>query len=864
MFDFINKIKEKQKPASCDFCGAKVKRPITAEVKTPPYMLNFCCYGCKIGYLTLGDSESSISDYIIKDIELSGRVPIFKKDKDAVALSINKGGDGESADNQVSFGIKGVTCTSCIPVIEKALELQENVISAKINPVSHTVTLNLDKNESNIKNIKNVLKKLGYSISEYDDSYDNLKEESYSLLARFGFGVFMSMNIMVFSILLYSKYFIKLRSEIVIYSHFILWTFATAVVLVVGYPIFKSAFKKITSLTYNSDTLISIGVLSAYIYSSFITFGFYKRSSGVFFDTAAMILILITFGKFLEASAKRSSLSGLHNLTLLKPDIATLDIDGREKDIDIKDVKPGDILFVKSKDPIPADGRLVSGFATIDESMFSGEPLSVNKKFGEKIFAGSINKGGTIKIKAAVEVYKSYLFKMIRFAEKAYNMKIEPLRYIDEISQIFVPVIVGVSFLTFVFYYFFTNNMDLSITRFISALVVACPCAFGLAAPLVITNAVSKTQKDNILINGAETFEILNKAGTVVFDKTGTITEGLPSIQEVVLLVNTANSTPELLKNELIQIAGIIEKNIADRIAEAFKMNSENDLKPAFDYKKVAEEDISDILFKTGYGVGAKYKNSDVFIGNEEFLKINDIAVSEKISKKAYAYEKEGATVVYLSIGDELKCFFVIADRIKDGAFEAIRGIQEMGKKVIMLSGDNEPAVNFIASVVGIPPKNAYFKMKPEDKFEFIKNLKNGKKRETVIFVGDGLNDIPAMEESDVSILSPSKYEIPFNRSNAVLLDGNLKSIIKLFKISSDVKKIIKENLLFSFIYNFIAIPLAVMGMLNPLSAAISMMTSSIFITLNSLKIRRLKKNSVIETRNEKILQKTILNAIRG
>ncbi|MHB1660741.1 MAG: heavy metal translocating P-type ATPase [bacterium] len=866
MFNFINRIKEKQKPANCDFCGAKVvKRPVTAEVKTPPYMLSFCCYGCKIGYLTLGDSESSISDFIIKDIELSGQAPIFKKEKDAVSLSVNNGWDGESAGNQISFGIKGVTCTSCIPVIEKALELQENVVSAKVNPVSHTVTLNLDKNGYNIKNIKNVLKKLGYSISEYDDSYDNLKEESYSLLARFGFGVFMSMNIMVFSLLLYSKYFLKLRSQIVNYSHFILWTFTTAIVIVVGYPIFKSAFKKLIALTYNSDTLISIGVLSAYVYSSFITFGFYKRSSGVFFDTAAMILILITFGKFLEASAKKSSLSGIHNLTLLKPEIATLYAEGIEKDIDIKDVKAGDILSVKPETPVPADGKLISEYATVDESMYSGEPLSANKKFGDNVLAGSINKGETIKIKAGAEVHKSYLFKMIRFAEKAYNMKIEPLRYIDEIAKIFVPVIVGISFFTFIFYYLFTNNLDLSITRFISVLVVACPCAFGLAAPLVITNAVSKMQKDKILINGAETFEILNKADTVVFDKTGTLTEGLPSIQETVLLIEKRNKPPEILKKEFIQIAGLIEKNISDRIAEAFKIKPENNLKPAAELENIAgKDDISDILFKAGYGVSAKYKSSNVFIGNEEFLKINGIAVSKETAEKAFEFEKEGATVVYLGIEGELNCFFAVSDKIKYGAAEAIKSIRNLGKQVIMLSGDNEAAVKFIASSVGIPAENAYFKVKPEGKLEFIRNLKNTEKAAPVVFVGDGLNDIPAMEESDISVLSPSRYEIPFNRSNVVLLDGNLKSIVKLFKISSEVKKIIKENLLFSFIYNFIAIPLAVIGILNPLSAAVSMMVSSIFITINSLKIRRAKKNRITGIQNEKLLQKTIFNVIRG
>ncbi|MHB8232574.1 MAG: heavy metal translocating P-type ATPase [bacterium] len=859
MFDFIKKIKEKQKPLSCDFCGAKVvKRPVTAEVKTPPYTLNFCCYGCKIGYLTLGESEGSISNLIINDIELSGRMPIFKKAKES--LSFAAGGDG---GNVISFGIKGVTCTSCIPVIEKALELQENVVSAKVNPVSHTVTLNLEKNESNIKAIKNVLKKLGYSISEYDNSYDNLKEESYSLLARFGFGVFMSMNIMVFSLLLYSKYFLKLRNEIVNYSHFILWIFTTAIVIVSGYPIFKSAFKKFVSLTYNSDTLISIGVLSAYIYSSFITFGLYKKSSGVFFDTAAMILILITFGKFLDATAKRASLSGLHNLTRLRPDFAVLVSNGEEKKIDIKDIKTGDTLVIKSGELIPTDGELLSEYAIIDESMYNGEPLPVNKKTGDSLTGGSINKGEAITMKASVQAYLSYLFKMLRFAERAYNMKIEPLRYIDEISKIFVPLIISVAFLTFAFYYFFTNNLDLSLIRFISVLVVACPCAFGLAAPLVIINGISKAQKDKILINGSETLEILNNVDTVIFDKTGTLTEGLPEIKEVVLLNTVKNDIP-YSKDELIQIAGLIEKNISDRIAEAFKRKTDLDLK-SINSKKIAEDNISDIIFKIGYGAAAKYLNKKVLIGNAELLDINGIALNEEMRKKALEFEKDGATVVYLSIEAEPECFFVIADKIKDCSKEAVKSILDLGKRVIMLSGDNGQAVDFIASSVGIPKENAYFGMKPEDKLEFVRNLKKGgKKRGLIAFVGDGLNDIPAMEEADISILSPSRYEIPSSRSNAVLLDGNLKSITGLFGVSSDVKKIIKENLLFSFIYNFTAIPLAVIGILNPLSAAVSMMVSSIFITLNSLKIHMNKKEHIIKLTNKKILQKKLLNTLRG
>lgn len=861
MFDFINRIKDKQKPLNCDFCGAKiVKRPVTAEVKTPPYMLNFCCYGCKIGHLTLGKDESSISDLIISDITLKGQLPIFQKGKERGPLSFAV---NEEESNQISFGIKGITCSSCIPVIEKALELQENVVSAKVNPVSHAVTINLENNVSNIKAIKSVLKKLGYSISEYDNSYDNLKEESYSLLARFGFGVFMSMNIMVFSLLLYSKYFLKLRNEIVNYSHFILWIFTTAIVIVAGYPIFKSAFKKFVSLTYNSDTLISIGVLSAYIYSSFITFGLYKKSSGVFFDTAAMILILITFGKFLDATAKRASLSGLHNLTLLRPDFAGLVSNGEEKKIDIKDIKAGDTLAIKSGELIPTDGELLSEYAIVDESMYNGEPLSVNKKTGDNLTGGSINKGEAITMKASVQVYSSYLFKMLRFVERAYNMKIEPLRYIDEISKIFVPLIISVAFLTFAFYYFFTNNLDLSLIRFISVLVVACPCAFGLAAPLVITNGISKAQKDKILINGSETLEMFNRVDTVIFDKTGTLTEGLPEIKEVVLLNNVKNGIP-YSKDELVQIAGSIEKNISDRIAEAFKRKTDPDLK-SINSKKIAEDDISNIVFKIGYGVAAKYLNKKVLIGNAEFLDINGIALNEGMKKKALEFEKDGATAVYLSIEAEPECFFVIADKIKDGSKEAVKSILDLGKRVMMLSGDNGQAVNFIASSVGIPEENAYFRMKPEDKLEVVRNLKKcGKKRSLIAFVGDGLNDIPAMEEADISILSPSRYEIPSSRSNAVLLDGNLKSITGLFRVSSDVKKIIKENLLFSFIYNFIAIPLAIIGILNPLSAAASMMISSIFITLNSLKIHMNKKERIIKPANKKILQKKLLNTLRG
>ena len=873
MFNFAGKIKEKLKPPTnrvdCDFCGVEVKRPVTAEVKTPPYTLNFCCYGCKIGYLALGENESSVSDLIIKDLKLPGREPIFKKP--AEFLSFN--GEEENC-NTLSFGIKGVTCTSCIPVIEKTLELQENVVSAKVNPVSHIVTLNLEKEQSNIKSIKKVLQKLGYSISEYEGSYDNLKEESYSLLARFGFGVFMSMNIMVFSFLLYSKYFIKLRSQIVNYSHFILWFFATAIVAVVGFPIFKSAFKKLISLTYNSDTLISIGVLSAYVYSSLITFGIYDRSSGVFFDTAAIILILITFGKFLEASAKKSSLSGLHGLTLLRPDFATIAAaDGSRTDVDIKAVKAGDMLSVKAGEIIPADGKLASEYAAVDESMYSGEPLSVNKKSGDGVLAGSVNRGGAeIVIEATSAVYKSYLFKMIRFAERSYNMKIEPLRYVDEIAGVFVPVIVGASLLTLAVYYFLTRDADLSVIRFISVLVVACPCAFGLAAPLVIANGISRAQKDKILINGAETFELMSKAGTVVFDKTGTLTEGLPSLKETVF-AGTDDFETDAAISELIQVAGLIEKNISDRIAEAFRIKS-GDVSKSGDYKKIEETDISDIAFKAGYGASARYYSGgdsnngaykNVVIGNEEFMDMNGVYLTEEISKRAFNYERNGDTIVYMGMDSGLKCFFVISDRIKAGAAEAVNGILSLGKKVIMLSGDSEPAVRFIASVVGIKKEDAHAGMKPEEKLEFVKNLKNDKKNGVVVFVGDGLNDIPAMEEADVSIVSPSRYELPFSRSNAVLLDGNLNSIAKLYKTALGAKKIIKENLLFSFAYNIVAIPLAVIGILNPLSAAVSMMASSIFITLNSLKIRmRRKEEAATGKRDEKIMRKTILNSLRG
>ncbi|MCL4498097.1 MAG: heavy metal translocating P-type ATPase [Deltaproteobacteria bacterium] len=826
MLSFINKIKDKAKPSHCDFCGAKiVKRPVTAEVKTPPYMLNFCCYGCKIGYLTLGKSESSISNLIINDLALSGRMPVFQKERErqTQAYSVI---ESKNDERQISFGIKGITCSSCIPVIEKALELQNNVKSAKINPVTHSVTLNLGKDGADIKSVRRILKKLGYSISEYDNSYDNLKEESYSLLARFAFGVFMSMNIMIFSLLLYSDYFLRLKNKIINYSHIILWAFTTAIVLVVGYPIFKSAYKKLISLAYNSDTLISMGVLSAYIYSSFITFGLYKKSSGVFFDTAAMILILITFGKFLEASAKKSSVSGLHNLINLRPNLAVVLINGGEQEVDIKDIKKDDILIIKRGEPIPADGVLISEYAVIDESMYNGETLPVNKKINENLISGSINKGEDIKIKASTGAYGSYLFKIIRFVERAYNMKIEPLRYIDGIARIFVPVIIAVAVLTFAIYYFLTKNLDTSLARFISVLVVACPCAFGLAAPLVITNGISRAQKDKILVNGAETLELFTNADTFIFDKTGTLTEGLPEIKETVPL----NSTKDKIAG-LIQVASLIERDIDDRIAEAFKRKAEN-------AERIEANDISGIKFKIGYGVSAKYLNDEVLLGNPEFLKENGIPLSAEIKKRALEFEKEGAAVVYLSIGREPKCFFVITDKIKNGSRDAIKNILRLKKRVIMLSGDSEEAVNFIASEVGITKENAHFRMKPEDKLEFVQNLKKKDKGGIIVFVGDGLNDVPAMEEADISILSPSRYEIPFNRSNVVLADSDLKSIPNLIKLSMEVRRIVKENLLFSFIYNFIAIPLAIFGILNPLSAAISMMVSSIFITFNSLKIK--------------------------
>lgn len=836
MFNFLKKIKSKKEPLHCDFCGAKISRqPLTAEVKTPPYLLHFCCYGCKIGYLTLGKSESSILDFIKHDPVLSGQMPVFEKEPVRSGLYPRNTGAEEGGEKDITFGIKGVTCSSCLPVIEKTLGYLDGISSAKVNPVTHSVTLRAGSTGFDMKAVKTVLKRLGYGISEYDNSYDTVKEESYSLLARFGFGIFMSMNIMIFSILLYSRYFAKLRTQIVNYSHFILWAFTTVIIIVVGFPIFKSAFKKLLAFTYNSDTLISLGVLSAYIYSSFITFNLYKESSGVFFDTAAMILILVTFGKFLEATAKRSSLSGLNNLINLRPNLATLFNDGKEKEVDAGDVKKGDVLIVRSEGLIPADGVLVSDAAVIDESMYNGEPLPVNKNRNDGLISGSINKGGDIKMAASTDVYGSYLFKMLRFVERAYNMKIEPLRYIDKISLVFVPVIMGIAVFTFGLYFLFTGSLDISLIRFISVLVVACPCAFGLAAPLVITGGISKAQKDKILINGAETLELLSKADTFIFDKTGTLTHGLPEIKDVVT-VGSERRAEGFSLNDLIEISCFVENSVNDRIAESFR-------KKAAELKienngKIVEKDISDIEFTPGRGIGAKYLNSKVLLGNVQFLDANGVKIDTSVKDEALRFEKMGATVVYMSVEKNLKCFFVIRDEIKENASEAVKDLISRNKRVIMLSGDNEEAVKFTASKIGIPAADAYYSMNPEEKLKFVQKLKEGERDSVIAFVGDGLNDVPAMEAADISVLSPSRYELPFNRSNVVILDGDMRSIAILIKLSMDVKRIIKENLLFSFIYNFAAVPLAVIGMLNPLSAAVSMIVSSIFITFNSLRIK--------------------------
>jgi len=739
---------------------------------------------------------------------------------------------------KISAPVSGMTCASCVARVEKSIAKVEGVTNVAVNLATEKVTVNIDKSKIGIDEIKKVVEEAGYRIdlSTWDEEKNssNTDDESektsgYDLTLKKDFLFALALTIPIF-ILSMSQMFEGFR-ELIPFTdsqlNKILLILTTPVIFISGKRFYKIFWNNLKHLTADMNSLVAVGTGAAFSFSVLMTlFPELILKEGeiphVYFDTTVVIITLILMGKWLEARAKTKTGTAVKKLIALKPKTALIKSADGEKVINVAELKTGDIVIVKPGEKIPADGEIISGYSAVDESMLTGESFPVEKAAGDKIFGGTINKYGSFEFEVTAIGKDSVLGKIITLVEEAQGSKAPIQKLADKVAAIFVPIVIAIAVVTFIVW--FTVDGDDAFTKalinFVAVLIIACPCAMGLATPTALIVGIGKGAENGILIKDGEHLELAHKISTVIFDKTGTITEGKPFVSKVI-----SNSYDE---NELIKLTASLEKRSEHPLAEAIV----NYAKP----KAIVLCNPEKFESTTGFGLTGIVENKKIIIGNKIFLS-NYNVTSNDFEKNADQLSSEGKTVVHVAIDGKSSGIISIEDPIKNSSAEAIKELKRLNIKTIMITGDSKRNAEHIAKHLGIDDFEA--EVLPEDKANIV--AKYQKQGEIIAMVGDGINDAPALAQADVGIAVGTGTDVAIETGDIVLIKGDLMGVVKAIKLSKATIRTIKQNLFWAFIYNTVGIPLAAIGWLNPMFAALAMAFSSVSVVTNSLRLKKLK-----------------------
>jgi len=733
-----------------------------------------------------------------------------------------------------NYKVSGMTCASCAISVESYLAPLEGVIQASVNYPNQSVALDYDKNKISIEQIQKIIQEIGYDIltgeaKETQKVFDKLEEiRLSSLQKKLIFSAIFSVPLFIMAMFFMGK---------IPYENWIMMSLSIPVLFWSGSEFFIIAWKKLLHFSANMDTLVALSTGVAFIFSVFNTvYPQYFLSKGVtphvYYESAVIIITLILLGRFFEEKAKSKTSSAIKKLIGLKPKQVTVIRNGEEVIISFEEIIIGELIILKPGDKVPIDGKVKKGTSFIDESMISGEPIPVEKSKGDEVFAGTINQKGSLRIIATKIGDDTLLSQIIHLVEQAQSSKPAIQKLADKVAGIFVPIVIGISVITFIIWYNFgpDPSFTYALLTLITVLIIACPCALGLATPTALMVGIGKGAEQGILIKDAQALEIAYKIDTLILDKTGTITEGKPKVTDLIWGVNTI-SPP--LEKVLLAIESQSEHPIAEAITQHLKK---------LDTVVVSTHSFESI---TGMGAESTFENILYRVGNENLMFHNNINIPGELSQKAEFLKSEAKTVVYISAGNKVEGIIAVADKVKETAISAVKQIQHMGIEIHMLTGDNEQTAQVISNKVGI--KHFQANVMPADKGNFVKKLQ--KQGEAVAMAGDGINDSHALAQSDVGIAMGSGTDIAMESAGITLMNSDLKQIAKAIKLSKATMRTIRQNLFWAFIYNLIAIPVAAgvlypgFGfLLNPMIAGAAMSMSSISVLANSL---RLKGNSI-------------------
>lgn len=791
----------------------------TADIASKQH--EFCCFACQTVCQTIYDAglesfyqKTPEGETLSPPPELSSEVAAYDLDE---VQSDYVDTDGEL--RTINLLVEGIHCAACVWLIEHSLSRQLGVVSAEVNLTSKRLRLKWNNNSTTLSTVLKALGKIGYAAVPFDpDTAEGaLANRHRSLLYRMAFAGFAMMNLMWISIALYSG---ADEGEFKNWFHWIGFLIATPTLLYAGYPFLRNAIIGLRRRYLTMDLPIAIGATATYAYSTYITVTGSTRGD-VYFDTVVNFLFVILVGRYLEAISKRQALSATSRLLELQPKLATVITDGVAKIVPIRAVKIGDSILVKPGEKIPVDGVIVDGQSAVDESMLTGESLPIVKTLEDQVVAGSINGEGAFTVKAEHVLRNTALSKIVSLMEDAQASKAPIQCTADRIVPWFVVITLSLSVFTFLYWYQF--DFEQALLAATSVLIITCPCAFGLATPMSVAVATGVGANEGILIKQGAALEFLSKVTHFVFDKTGTLTEGE-------LKVVTIETFTDMTADALLLSAASVEQHSEHGIAKAVMATALE--------KKLLLSDISNFTSSPGQGVQAVVDNKQVSVGTRAWLERLGINGLETKENRIKELEQQGISCIFIAINGVVEGIIGLADQLKDDAKEMISSLKSQGVTVTVLSGDKQSVVEAVTATLGDIERQA--EVLPKDKADVVRSLQQ--RGEIVAMVGDGINDSPALIQADVGIALSSGTDVSIESADIVLSHNELHKVADARELARRTLRTIKQNISLSISYNIVMVPLAMMSLVSPLVAALTMPISSLLVIGNAARIKRFFK----------------------